>query len=141
MCHMCMKVTKEVRRRHRIAWNWSYKWVWTYHLGPLTRATNALKHFAIFPALTVPSFQPHSFLICFVIQHKTVCSGKRPQDMHTGQADGDSFSTEVHFPQITPVYVNLPKNNKHTSQFSFLIIKAETDIECSSCSWILIVEK
>lgn len=54
--------------------------------------------------------------------------------MHTGQADGDSFSTEVHFSQITLVYVNLPKNNKHTSQFSFLIIKAETDIENSSCS-------
>lgn len=109
----------------------------------LTKAMNALKH-CHSPAPSVFSWLSHttgdqlprSDATNTGLGASTSIRNQEndPIDMPTGQCVGENISNEVHFPQMTLVYVKLLKTNKHTSQFSFLIIKAETDTENSSCS-------
>lgn len=68
-------VQTEVRRRHQIAWDWSYKrfwapmWVLRIEHGPPSRATSALSCLANSPAPTLLFFFNHTVLFCCKLLH------------------------------------------------------------------------
>lgn len=86
MCTVCVcLVAPAVRRRHQVAWNWSYKWllvimrVLGIKLWSSVRVTSTLNHGAIFPwqslILTCLGFRRKS-------KHKTKTNGKKSRRLH-----------------------------------------------------------
>ena len=138
VCVLCIcPMLKEVRRGHRIPWNWSDGWLWTtiwvlgIELGPSTRVTGALNHWAISSALLL-SFEMEFY---YVASPSLLSAGMTGAHYHTSTGMTDwstpphqhlkiSWKNWVNFPHFLSLF-NLNYSEQHSRLFYSLVLPKE----------------